>query len=117
MNYLKIDGVDYSHLVKTLTVSKAANYNSQVNAAGDTVIDYINSKKTVNVGFIPMSDSNMVSVLNALDRFNITLSYRDPRTNAIDSLNTIAPNTEIDYYTINVNGVLYNEFSVEFIEL
>lgn len=57
MAYLKINDIDYSHLVKQLVVKKSVNYNAQTNAAGDTVVDYINSKRTISVTFIHMDDS------------------------------------------------------------
>lgn len=118
MTYFKMNGVDYSPYVNQLTVKSAANFNSQTNAAGNTVVDYINTKRVITVGFIPMKDSTMINILAELDKFNISLSFRNPRTNSIeDNLNCITTDREIDYYTINVNGVMYNAFTVEFIEL
>mgnify|MGYP003291495799 CR=1 FL=1 len=48
MAYLKIDNTDFSMYVSGLKVGKKSNYNAQTNAAGDTVIDFINSH------FIPL---------------------------------------------------------------
>ena len=47
MAYFKINGVDYSHLVKDLKVNKSAKYTSQTNAAGDAVVDIVNAKRTI----------------------------------------------------------------------
>lgn len=55
MAYFKIGDVDFSLYVNSLKVSKTANYSAQTNAAGDTVVDYINSKRTIEVGIIPLN--------------------------------------------------------------
>ena len=44
MAYFKIGNVDFSPYVSGLKVNKKAVYNSQVNAAGNSIVDYINSK-------------------------------------------------------------------------
>lgn len=117
MAYFKINDVDFSNYVKQLTVAKSANYNAQTNAAGNTVIDYINSKHTLTVGFIPMSDDSMSALLTAIDDIQVNIAYRSPLTNELNQSVFIVPEQEIDYYTININGVMYNEISLEFIEL
>lgn len=117
MAYFKIGNVDFSHLVRSLNVAKSHNYNAQTNAAGNTVVDYINAKRTLEVGFIYMSDSDMAELQAAVNDFAVTVTYRDPLTNALETANCIAPEIEADYYTIQAGRVLYNEFAVEFTEL
>ena len=117
MAYFKIGNVDFSHLVRSLNVAKAHNYNAQTNAAGNTVVDYINTKRTLEVGFIYMDDSAMSELQAAVNEFAVTITYRDPLTNALETANCIAPEIEADYYTIQADRVLYNEFELEFTEL
>lgn len=117
MAYLKINDVDYSNIVNGLKVSKSVNYTSQTNAAGNTVVEYINAKKTVEVGFIPLTDEKMKQLLTAIEPFNLTLSFRNPKTGAIQNINCIVPEEEIEYYTIQVDKVLYNALTLTFIEL
>ncbi|WP_299043897.1 hypothetical protein [uncultured Campylobacter sp.] len=45
MTYFKIGDVDFSMYVNELKVKKQHNYIAQTNAAGDSVVDYINSKR------------------------------------------------------------------------
>ena len=85
MAYLTINGTDFSKLVSELRVTKAHNYNAQTNAAGDTVVDYINAKRTIEVGFKPMMAAEVKPLLAALDAFRVTVGYRDPITNAMVS--------------------------------
>ena len=117
MAYFKIGDTDFSHLVRSLNVTKEHNYNAQTNAAGNTVVDYINSKRTIEVGFIYMDDSAMSELQTAVSSFAVTITYRDPKTNALEVASCIAPEIEADYYTIQADRVLYNEFTVEFTEL
>lgn len=63
MAYFKINGVDYSMYVKELKINKNVNYNAQTNAAGNTVVDFINAKRTIEVGIIPLNDSVMAQLL------------------------------------------------------
>ena len=117
MEYLKINGIDYSHLVNTLNVSKTVNYTSQTNAAGNSVVEYVNSKFTVEVGFIPMSVNSMKNLLTAIDAFNITLAFLNPQTGALREINCIVSDRTVEYYTIQDSKVMYNALTLEFIEL
>lgn len=119
LTYFKIGNTDFSTYVNTLNITKTANYNAQTNAAGDTVIDYINSKRVIDVGFIPLDGTKMKTLLTALDNFNVSLSFRNPQTNAIEeSVNCIVPEQTVEYYTIqSENKVLFNAFTLQFVEL
>ena len=118
MAYFMIGDKDYSPYVKGLKITKAANYSAQMNAAGDTVVDYINSKRTIAVEFIYVNDEVMSQIQSDIDQFAVSLSFRNPQTNALESgVSCIIPKSEIEYYTIQVGKVLYREFELEFTEL
>lgn len=117
MSYFKIDDVDFSMYVNELSVKKKAVYNSQTNAAGNSVVDYINSKRTIEVGIIPLDDAAMANLQRAIEAFSVSITYRDPQTNELNTIDCIIPDNEIDYYTIQANKVMYNEVSLKFIEL
>lgn len=118
MAYLKINGVDYSNYVNQLTIATNHNYNAQTNAAGDTVVDYVNAKRTITVGFIPLTSAAMMPLKTVIDSFDVSLSFRNPNTGALEeNIKCIIPTSEIGYYTIQVNKVMYNAFTVSFIEL
>lgn len=90
--YFKIGNNDYSSYVNSLKVSKSAVYNAQTNAAGDSVVDYINTKRTIEVGIIPLTDEQMAPLLADIDAFNVSISYREPKTNALaTNVNCIIP--------------------------
>ena len=118
MAYFKIGNVDFSMYVSELKINKDYNYNAQTNAAGDTVVDYINSKREIKVRIIPIDDTVMANLQTAIDAFNVSISFRNPKTNALEeNVNCIIPSNGIEYYTIQANKVMYKEFELKFIEL
>ena len=118
MAYFKIGNVDYSQYISALTVSKETNYNAQTNAAGNTVVDKINTKRVIQVTFIPLDAATMATLQTALDKFSVSISFINPNTNAlVENITCIVPTQDIEYYTIQVNNVLFNALDVEFIEL
>lgn len=118
MAYFKINEVDYSSYVNKLNIKNIHQYNSQVNAAGNTVVDYINKKQNITVGIIPLDDESMKNLQSQIKEFNVSISFRNPETGELrENINCILPQNEISYYTIQVNKVLYNGFELVFMEL
>ena len=118
MAYFKINDVDYSLYVNELNVDENANYTAQTNAAGNTVVDLINKKRTVEVGIIPLDDAAMKSLMAAIDGFNVSITFRNPKTGALEEgVNCIIPSSGVKYYTIQANKVMYKAFSLKFTEL
>lgn len=118
MAYFKIGGTDFSHVVSALKVSKAANYNAQTNAAGNTVVDYINAKRTIEVGIIPVDDAAMRQLKAAISAFSVAISFRNPDTGELaENVACICPDSEADYYTIQPGRVSYKAFTLTFVEL
>jgi hypothetical protein len=118
MAYFKIGEKDYSNIVNSLKVIKNSNYVAQTNAAGDTVVDFINHKRTIEVGIIPLSDASMAPLQADLDAFNVSISFRNPQTNVLEeNVNCIIPSGEIEYYTIQTGNVSYKGMTLQFTEL
>lgn len=118
MAYFKIGDVDFSKCVNELKVTKNSNYNAQMNAAGNTVVDYINGKRTIEVGIIPLDDVAMTQLQAAIDAFNVSISFRNPNTNALEeNVNCIIPANTVEYYTIQANKVMFKAFTLKFTEL
>lgn len=117
MAYLKIDNIDFSKYVSGLKVGKKSNYNAQTNAAGNTVVDYINCKRTITVNIIPVDDEAMKSLLAAISRFNVSLTYREPTSGNMVAISAIIPDSDVEYYTIQADKVMYKAFSLTFTEL
>lgn len=118
MSYFKIGEKDFSAFVNELKVTQEAKYNALTNAAGNTVVDYINSKRTIEVGIIPLTDAAMVELQAAIAAFNVSISFHNPVTNALEeNVNCIIPVNEIEHYTIQAGKVMYNAFRLQFKEL
>ena len=117
MAYFKIGKTDFSSIVNELNINNTSNYNSQTNAAGDTVVDYINTKRIIEVGIIPLDDTAMAELQTAINDFDVMISFRNPRTNQLETIFCIIPESGIEYYTIQANKVMYKAFKLKFIEL
>lgn len=118
MAYFKIGATDFSHCVNALNVTRTANYNAQTNAAGNTVADYINHKRTVEVGIIPLEAADLAGLVAAVNSFIVELSFMDPLTNAMaNNIPCIIPEHGVDYYTIRADKTQAKAFTLKFIEL
>lgn len=118
MAYFKINNNDYSKYVNALNVETEHNYNAETNAAGDTVVDYINKKRVIEVGIIPLDNAAMASLKADIEQFNVSVSFLNPNTKTLETgVNCIIPNNKVEYYTIQNGKVMYKAFTLQFEEL
>lgn len=118
MAYFKINGEDFSKYVNGLTINKKSVYNAQTNASGNTVVDYINKKRELEVGIIPLEADAMAKLQTAIDGFNVLISFYNPKTNTVEEdINCIIPEDGVEFYTIQVNKVMYKAFTIRITEL
>ena len=117
MEYFKINGTDLSMYVSGLKISKTATYTAQTNASGNTVIDYINTKRKLDVSIIALDDAAMRALQPILDAFSLTIEYRDTTTGELATVNAILPTNQIEYYTIRADKVMYKALNLSFTEL
>lgn len=118
MAYFKINGNDYSLYVNQLKIDKTAIYKSATNSAGNTIVRYINTKRSFTVGIIPLNDTVMAALQNDISAFTVSISYRDPKTNKlVENVSCIIPNDGVEYQTIQANKVMYKAFTLVIQEL
>ena len=118
MDYFVIDDIDFSMYVNQLKINKETQYNAQTNAAGNTVVDYINRKRTIEVGIIPLDDKVMADLMTMIDAFNVSITFLNPDTGILEEkVNCIIPSTGVEYQTIQANKVMFKAFTLKFIEL
>lgn len=118
MTYFKINNTDFSMYVNALKIGTSAKYSAQTNAAGDTVADFINSKRTITVGIIPLDNSAMAALQAAISGFGVSLAFLNPETNALEeNIACIIPSNDVEYYTIQVGKVSFKAFTLTFTEL
>lgn len=103
--------------VNQLNVNRNAVYNSQTNAAGDTVVDLLCAKREIEVGIIPLNSDVMAQLLDAIYPVDVFISFRNPRTKEVETVHCMIPESNVEYYTIQANKVMYNAFTLTFIEL
>ena len=118
MAYFKINGTDYSMYVNNLKVAREHIYKAQTNASGNTVVKYVNTKRTIDVGIIPLDDEAMAKLQADINQFKVTISYLEPQTKAlVENVSCIIPNNSVEYYTVQVGNVKFKAFSLKFKEL
>lgn len=116
--YFKINDHDYSQYINKLMIGKEHFYKSLTTAAGSTKVKYINSKRTIEVGIIPLDNAAMMNLLADVDKFQVSISFLNPETNELtENLKCIIPNHLVEYYTIQANNVMYKAFSLQIKEL
>lgn len=118
MEYFKINQGDCSRVVNSLKINSAANYVTQTTASGNTVVDYINTKRTIEVGIIPLDSITMSAIQSLVSNFTVSISFRNPETEELEeNVQCIIPANNIEYYTIQTDKVKYKAFTLKFIEL
>lgn len=118
MSYFKINGHDYSTYVNKLKVAREHVYKGQTNAAGNTLVKYVNTKRIIEVGIIPLDANTMASLQADINQFKVTVSYLDPQTKTlVENVQCIIPHNSVDYYTVQAGNTSFKAFSIEIKEL
>ena len=119
MAYLKINGVDISHIVNGLKVGyeTLVSDNSGRNAAGDTVIDVINRKIKLYVNIRHTTQDEMQAFLNAIKDYVVEVSFLNPKTKELTTITAYTGTPEPEYYSIQDGYVVYKPLSLNFIQL
>lgn len=114
MEYLKINNVDFSPYVSSLEVGTTHKSKTRTSAAGNMNVKYINTKKVLKAGIIPLDTSTNQSLLKELNKFQVTVEYLEPETNTIQTIECIVPDNSIKYYTIRADKVSLQTYTVTF---
>lgn len=117
MEYFKINDVDFSMYVNSLTVTKNQIYKSQINAAGNTIVKHINTKRALVVGIIPLDAAAMKALQAALKKMTASISFMNPDTNAIETISCMIATQTVDYYTVRAGNTSFKAFTLQFSEL
>jgi hypothetical protein len=117
MAYFKINEIDFSRYVNKLKVSTKYNANTRVNAAGNTLAQYINTKRIIEVGIIPLDADAMKSLQEQLEKFDKTILFLNPKTNQLYRIKCLLTQQSVEYYTIQDSKVKFQAFSLVFEEL
>ena len=118
MAYLKINDKDFSSLVSGLKIGyeTLVSDNSGRNAAGNTVIDVINRKIKVYVTLRHTTNAEMNEFLRSIKDYVVNVTFLNPETNALSTINAYTGTPEPEYYTIS-DKTIYKPMSLNFIQL
>jgi hypothetical protein len=115
MAYFKINNKDYSLYVNKLLVDTKHKYTARENAAGNLMVKYITKKRNIQVGIIPLDANTLKSLVSELNKggaqFTKSVTFLNPETNALETINCIIPINSIEYYTIQAGNVMTKAFS------
>ena len=117
--YFSVKGKDFSHIVSGLKIGyeTLVSDSSGRNAAGNTTIDIINRKIKVYVTLRHTTGAEMTEFLNYIADYVVNVSYRDPETNSLKTINCYTGTPEPEYYTIQGSHIIYKPLTLNFIEL
>lgn len=102
---------DYSTYVNKLTIDTKHKYTARENASGNLMVKYITKKRNVNVGIIPLDAETLKTLVADLNKFEVTVSFLNPETNALEEIDCIIPVNSIEYYTIRADKVMTKAFN------
>ncbi|MBR2492512.1 MAG: hypothetical protein IKB64_03465 [Paludibacteraceae bacterium] len=111
MAYFKINNNDYSQYVNKLIVDTTHKYTARENASGNLLVKHITKKKKLQVGIIPLDASSLTSLMEDLDSFECTVTYLEPKTNTLETINCIIPVHSIEYYSIRAGNIMTKAFT------
>jgi hypothetical protein len=119
MNYFKINGKDFSHLVSGMKVGYEVlvSDNSGRNAAGDTVLDVINRKIKVYLTLRHTTDAEMREFLSAVSDYVVNITVLNPETGSLTTFQTYIGTPEPEYYTIQAHTTIFKPMTLNFVEL
>lgn len=117
MTYLKLNNTDFSMYVNKLQVATKVNYKGRTNASGNTLVKYVNSKYSLDVGIIPLDADAMAALQDILSKFTIDVSFLEPKTKQLKTIKCMLATQIVDYYTIQDSKVKFKAFSLVFNEL
>ena len=119
MTNFKINGKDFSHLVMSMKVGyeTLVSDESGRNAKGNMVIDIVNRKRKLYIVFRPMDETEMKSLLKAIEDYVITVMYLSPQSDALVAMKAYTGTPEPDYYWTHTGEKLFKPMELNFIEL
>lgn len=117
MEYFKINNIDFSMYVNSLKVTKSHIYKDQTNAAGNTIVKYINTKRVVNVGIIPLDAVTMRQLQTAINNLTVSISFLNPDTGTLETMSCMIPTNAVEYYTVRAGKTSFKAFLLQFTEL
>lgn len=111
MAYFKINNHDYSMYVNKLIVDNKHKYTARENAAGNLMVKYITKKRNVQVGVIPLDATALSNLMADLNEFEVEVTFLNPETNALETINCIIPVNSVEYYTIRADKTMTKAFN------
>jgi hypothetical protein len=106
-SYINSYKIDYNVLTKG---------NSR-NAAGNAITNILNRKVTINVGFIPMSEAAMATILGLTSTYEVAATFWDVKTQTQISKTMLVDSPSPDFYSNGNQTGVFKDLSLTLIEV
>lgn len=118
MVYFRIDGTDFSHLVSGMKVGfeQLVADTSGRNAAGYMTIDRLAVKRKVYLTLRHTTEEEMREFLQAISSYVFFITFLNPRTKVLTTIECYTSTPEPEYYTIQDGNVIFKPLTINFIE-
>lgn len=119
MEFLRVNNVDLSNYTSGLKVGyeTLVSSDSGRNASGNTVLDIVNQKIKVYATFRYMSETEMETLLDAIEDYVVKVEFINPKTNSMKTITAYTGTPEPEYYTLQDGRRLFKSMELNFIEL
>lgn len=121
MMVFQIGGKDFTDIVQTYTTSYEVllSEKSGRNARGTNVVDIVARKNKLSVTFMPMAAPRMKEFLTAIHPYVINITYWDPKSDALKTINIYTGTPEITAIRMDAQASRrrYDSFDLSFIEM
>lgn len=116
MAYFKINNIDFSMYVNKLKLGTQHNYKGDTTALGLIQAQYKSTSRILEVGIIPLDAASLTALLTEIDKFAVQVTFLDPKTNQLTTMDCIIPQNSVEYYTIQADKVMLQAFTLTFTE-
>ncbi len=92
--------------------------NEERNAKGDLTFDIVKKKAKIECTVMDgLTETEVQTILNAVDSYKVSCQYRDTRTGIMKTINAYVPDPQPEPKTIKAGKTIYGEFPLTVIEM
>lgn len=120
MSVLKINNIDITKYI----IEKSYSVTTEIlttdagrNAKGKMTFDIVARKKKIVAKILPLPESDVKVILNAIQSYVVTANFVDPQTGTIKMITGYVPPPNIVYSSVNPREKMCDEFEVSVIEM
>ena len=87
------------------------------NAAGNAITNIINRKVKLSIGFIPMAESEMASILGLISTYEVSATFWDVKTQTQLTKTMLVNSPSPDFYSNSYQTGVFKDLSLNLVEV